>query len=333
MKKIISQMPDHCKAGWDLGQSASLDFAGPFHSLLILGMGGSAIGGDIAVSLMRERAKIPAAVNRTYELPTWVDKRTLLIACSYSGNTEEVLSALARAKDIACPCLGISSGGQLQEEFSEGKNFIQLPRGLPPRATIGYALWAQLAVLDRLQIAQVPPEERQDCLQVLATIKEENSKALTQAPAYALAKLALGKIPLIYATAGIGMVAALRWKSQFNENSKILAFAHEYPELSHNEIVGWQDKANILPFVEVFHLLDKQADNRILKRMAICKEMLLGQGVRVHNIHSRGKYPLSRAMSLVMLGDYTSCFLAYLYGIDPFPVDIIEVLKKKLANP
>lgn len=331
MLDMINQLPDQCEEGWKLGKEIKVKVKKPVKNVLVLGMGGSAIGGDIMKGLAQTKSHIPFTVNRDYSLPEWVGTDTLAMVVSYSGNTEETLSALEKARQRQAITMGLSSGGKLAQEFSGSENFIRIPPGLPPRAALGYTLFPLLAAVDSLGIMSVSGDDLEETFAILKEIREEENN---QAGSFCreLALNLKGSIPLIYGGTTLSAVAAVRWKCQFNENSKTLAFSHEYPELNHNEIVGWEVPPAVLKHFKVIHLLDEKIGERTARRMAITGEILSQKKVPVYDVQSRGNSDLARIMSLILVGDYTSYFLALEYGVDPVPVRIIEYLKKALQE-
>lgn len=333
MLDLINELPQQCGKGWDLGVGKKLEVKGPVEQVLILGMGGSAIGGDIMAALGRARARIPFYVSRDYSIPTWVGKGTLVLVISYSGNTEETIMACRDARLRGAQMVALSSGGQMEEDFAEEANYISIPPALPPRAAMGYLLFPLLAVLHNLGYLPMPPEELEECLENLEDIRQEMGGGMEkESQALELARSLEGKLPLIYGGSTLGQVAAVRWKCQINENSKSMAFANVYPELNHNETVGWLQPLDLVKKTVVIQLFEEQANPRVKKRMEITKAIMKERGVQVCEVRSRGSFPLSRLLSLSMVGDYVSLYLAHLYGIDPTPVKVIDYLKGELGR-
>jgi len=327
MLDLIEGFPEQWEKGWELGEKKSFFLPEKLSNIVVLGMGGSAIGGDILQALSLEKSKKPVFVNRDYTIPTWIGKNSLVIAVSYSGNTEETLSALEMAKNLGATVWGISSGGALSERV--GENYLKIPSGIPPRAALGYTLAPVLALLEKRNLIDFSPEEKEETLRVLEEIKTEN---ISGGPAKLLAEQIKGFIPLVYGPGALGGVAARRWKCQINENSKAPSFWGEYPELNHNEMVGWEEPKELLQKIRIVHLLDYAAHPRNQKRMEITGELLQKKGIKVSLVPSRGKYPLTRVLSLIFFGDFVSYYLATSYGVDPVPVELIESLKEELKK-
>ncbi len=331
MLDLIDGFPDQWEKGWELGEKQFFSLPEELLNIVVLGMGGSAIGGDILQALAREKINCPVIVNRDYSLPPWVGENSLVIAVSYSGNTEETLTSLEKAKEQNATVWGVSSGGMLKEKIE--KNYLQIPAGLPPRAALGYTLAPVLALFNNLGLMEIPAEEIEETREIIGEINQENGGERGQeGPAALLAEKLADFLPLIYGPGALGGVAARRWKCQINENSKAPSFWAEYPELNHNELVGWEEPEEVLEKIKVVNLLDYGANPRNKKRMEITAEILQKKGVGVQVVPSQGKYPLARVLSLIYFGDYVSFYLAQRYGIDPGPVPIIEKLKGELKN-
>lgn len=331
MLDLIDGFPQQWQEGWELGEKKNFALPEKLNNIVILGMGGSAIGGNILQALFSQRLDYPVFVNRDYSLPLWVGENSLVIGVSYSGNTEETLAGLDEARQKKGTVWGISSGGELAGQLEE--NYLEIPSGLPPRAALGYTLAPLLAVFSQMGLVDFPREEREEASLILNDLKQLNGGENGQeGPAALLAEQLKGGLPLIYGPGPLGGVAARRWKCQINENSKAPAFWAEYPELNHNELVGWEEPRELLERLRVVHLHDYGAHPRNQKRMEITAEILQKKGIGCHVVPSRGKFPLSRVLSLIYFGDYVSYYLARMYGVDPIPVRVIEALKQELKN-
>jgi len=273
-------------------------------------------------------------VNKSYALPNFVNQKTLVFASSYSGNTEETLSGFEKALERGAKVIVVTSGGTLfQRAQEEGLPILKIPSGYQPRAALGYLFFPILGVLERWQLISdktLAIEETFDLFEHLSaefssrTPKSENLAKQTAANLF-------GKIAVIYGSDDLTGVAALRWKCQFNENSKVPAFWHILPELNHNEIVGWHRQDFGQNFALIF--LRHQAEHpKINKRMEITRELIEKQVGGVYQIWARGDSRLAKIFSLLYLGDFISAYLAVLYEIDPTPVEKIELLKEKLKQ-
>lgn len=304
--------------------------------ILFAGMGGSAIGGDVIHSLIAPDLAIPIWVSRHYHLPPFVDSKTLCIFSSYSGNTEETLSAFQEGRKRKLKALVITSGGELgrlSERF--GIPWIQIPGGFPPRMALGYSVFPVLNVLAKLKLWKWSSRAVDETISLLETLGRKHCAPevpLPVNPAKRLAQALWGRWVVIYAGTELLDSAAVRFRGQIEENAKALSSHHLIPEMNHNEILGWQFPKRLVARSTAVFLRDQNDHPRIRLRMKITKEVILKGGGRVHEIHSQGKSRLARLFSVIYKGDWTSFYLALLYRIDPTPVAVIESLKKRLAK-
>ncbi len=291
--------------------------------VVVSGVGGSAIAGDVLKSYMH-RSKVPVFVCRSYDLPEFVDSGTLVFSVSYSGNTEETLSAVKKAFGKGAQVVAVSSGGKLIQQFvSMGRPYIKLPQGLQPRASLAYQLIPMLSVLSELGVIPDASKEITDAINSLRALSDEYDRR-----ASALAGKLLGKVPLIYASERFASVA-YRWKTQLNENAKIHAFANFFSELNHNEVVGYSSlNANY----HVVILEDEFDHKRIKSRMQLTRSLISSKGVSSTHIRVSGDSMLTRLLSAIYIGDLVSVHLAGLENIDPEPVELIEGFKKELER-
>jgi glucose/mannose-6-phosphate isomerase len=309
---------------------------GDFAKIVFAGLGGSAIGADLARSYLYNEGRLPIAVCREYELPAYVDSSALVFILSYSGNTEETLSAYASAKDKGSTIIAVSSGGALKERaVKDNVTFIEIPGNLPPRCALGYLSIIPLCVLARLGfIGEVGPAINH-MIGVLEGLRDKNLNPRIGPKdniAKFIASRLYNKFPIIYAASVHFDVCATRLRCQLNENSKALASSHVFPEMNHNEIVGWQNPKKMFKDFVVLMLRDKTMHPRVAKRMDITADILENEDVNVIEVWSRGEDLLARIFSLIYIGDFVSYYLAILYGIDPTPVERVTYLKKELAK-
>jgi len=314
MLQVIKDFPKQCKEALELPRGFAIP--GEIDNIIILGMGGSAIGGDL-LKICMENSKVPVFVNRGYKVPSFVNEQSLVFAVSYSGNTEETLSAYQDAYEKRAKIVGITSGGKLAEECDK---IIKLPSGLQPRAALGYLFFPVLGILHNTNLVRVKNDDLNEMLTILKNTERFNDQG------EALAKKLRDKIPIIYASENLGAVA-FRWKTQINENSKRPAFYNVFSEMNHNEIAGYQGMDR--KFTAIL-IRDKHDNVRIQKRMEICKN-IMEERVDVEEVHTQGEGLLARVFSTIYLGDFVSYHLAILNRVDPSPVDIIEGLKRKLG--
>lgn len=329
MRKLLVSFPQQIADAWAL-DVPTFDFRLSTLRLIICGMGGSAIGGDLLkVYLHRKGSLMPVFVVRDYELPPFADENSLVFAVSYSGNTEETVSVFKQALERRCKVIALASGGELLELAAQGGTaVIELPKGLPPRTALGYLFMPLLKAVCKFASLSGEVQEAVSVLKKLSTIYADAPEKKN--PAKQLARLWHQKIPVFYGSQHLTDVVAYRWKTQVNENAKTAAFTATLPELNHNETVGWENRQLQKFFVYNF-LRDKEEHKRIAKRFELCKEILEGAGCTVLQQAGEGEGLLARLLSLIYLGDWASFYLAVLYGTDPTPVKVIEHLKKKMG--
>lgn len=294
-------------------------------NVLISGLGGSGIGGTIAAEIVASEAKVPIATNNGYFIPGFVGSNTLFLACSYSGNTEETVSAATLAHEAGAKIVVISSGGKLKEMADEnGWDFISIPGGQPPRASFGLSFPEVLYVLAAFGIIS---KKFEDDLKASIALLDENESAI-QEEALAITEKLFGKIPVIYASDGFGGVAT-RFRQQVNENSKMLCWHHVIPEMNHNELVGWRSKNEDLAVV----IFRNETDyNRVQARMDINKGTFSEYTSIVVEVWSKGTTDLQRSLYLIHIGDWVSFFLGEKGGFDITEVKVIDHLKGELAK-
>ena len=314
MLKVIEDFPQQCKTALELPKGISV--SGKIDKIFICGMGGSAVGGDL-LKIYMHNSKIPVFVVRDYKVPSFVDENSLVFAVSYSGNTEETISAYEDALKKKAKIVAVTSGGQLG---IMAKKVVKIPSGLQPRAALGYLFFPVLGVLNNSGIVDVKGKEIEEMFDIIS--KTDEFKTVGER----IAKKIGLRTPLIYASELLGAVA-YRWKTQFNENSKVAAFHHAFSEMNHNEIAGYQN-VNKQDFIAIF-IRDVQDNERIKKRMDVTKE-IISTRVDVEEIFTRGDGLLARMFSAIYYGDFASYYLAIANRIDPTPVTVIENLKRKL---
>lgn len=335
MLSLIETFPVQVQEAVEIGKKADLGDlkkeAQNFNSLIFLGMGGSAIGGDLARAVFANELKIPMLVNREYHLPAFVNEKTLVIASSYSGNTEETIAALNEAKEKKAKILCITTGGKLAE-IARANNYplIAIPGGISPRAALGYSFFPVLVVFYRLGFIGDKSEAVEETIKLLKEMKTELSLATPGNPAETLARKLYDRIPLIYGSEGFRGVVASRWKGQINENSKHLAFWNAFSELNHNETVGWENP-NLTREIHLVILRDNE-DVRMKKRIEVTSEIIRPHVHGITEVSSRGVSDIARMFSLIYFGDFVSWYLAMLNRADPTPVKVIDHLKKELAK-
>lgn len=305
-----------------------------FRNVVISGMGGSAIGGDLLSACFGDVLRIPLIVRRSYECPEFVGPETLFIAVSYSGNTEETLSSLAGAIGRGAIAVAVTSGGRLKSEFRD-KNVpvYSIPEGLPPRQALAPLFLAQMRLLQGVGVIPESSEgieEVGETLDELARLYSPDVSTDTN-PAKQMAYALFNRVPVIYGVQGLTEAVALRWRTQIHENSKNWATTAVLPELDHNEITSWLSLSSITQqVISLVFLEDREDGDRMLRRRQITWDAVSPHVAGAFTVQSQGESRLARLFSLVLLGDFVSCYLAVLNRIDPLPVPVIEELKQTL---
>jgi glucose/mannose-6-phosphate isomerase len=297
--------------------------------ILICGMGGSGITGDFAVPL----CSVPAYVHKGYGLPSWAGQaRPMVLAVSYSGNTEETLSAVTEARAGGLPIAVVSGGGRLQElAGSEDWPTVGVPTGLQPRAALGYLLGGALSLLGAWGVTSVGDAELAAAADLADSLLVEGGAARILAAE--LAGGLVGRMVGVYGSQGLVAPAAQRWKTQINENAKWPAWWSLFPEIDHNEIVSWTSLSQVTKNqVGLIVLRDRDEGARVAARIRLTAEVTEPNVNWVGEVWSQGEHPLERMVSLAVMGDLVSVELARLVGVDPVPVEALENLKQKLAE-
>ena len=319
-------------AGAFFGTFAAIPPAEP-DGLVVCGMGGSAIGADLVLACL-PGLRVPATVVRGYSLPEWAGPETLVVVVSYSGDTEEALACAAQARTRDCVPVCVSSGGRLGAlAEAEGLPLLRVPSGGQPRAAVGSLSMPLLATLEAAGLCHVHAGEVSAAAEQLEAdnallgpdCPEEDN------PAKALARRLEKRLAVVYG-AGPTAPVARRWKGQINENAKAPAFFNELPELDHNELMGWTSLPHVTSSTVALFLHDEAGEGRLNRRAELTAREYEALGVATELVAARGASRLARLFSLVQLGDYVSCYLALLYGVDPTPVDAIEAFKANLAG-
>ncbi len=333
----IESFPAQCREAAKIGRDfkAPAGFPAGYSNIVCAGVGGSAIGADIIRSYISDEARAPLIVNRNYLLPKFVSDKSLVIASSYSGNTEETLSAYDDAKAKGAQVVAITSGGKLEAlARKDGFPVIQIPGGLPPRCALGYSFFPALELLSSLGFIGKKAGEIGEAIETMGRLKEEKLGHVIisgKNPAKTIAESIHQKYPIVYVSQHIDCVAT-RWRGQLAENAKTLSSTHLFPEMNHNEIVGWENPKRLLKDLVAIILRDAGDSPRIMKRMDITRKIISKKKVKVIEVNSTGRGLLARIFSLIYIGDFVSFYLAMLNGCDPTPVARIDYLKKELAK-
>jgi glucose/mannose-6-phosphate isomerase len=332
----LTRFPEQIKEALTIAEAVQRFNFLKIDNVVVVGMGGSAISGDIMLSLFRDKLDVPLIVNREYDLPKWVNKDTLVICISYSGNTDETLSSFKIASQKKCKILCISTGGKLQELAEKrGIPFIKIPAGIQPRAATAYLLFPSIIFLKKIGLLKTAIEtDIKETIAVTTDFVTLNKKEVPEENNLAkqLAKKIFNTIPQIYGW-GVYTPIAIRWRHQLNENSKIIARSDIVPECNHNDIVGWAGNPDISKQFSCILFRDKDEETiDMATRLNFMRDLFHNTAGNVIEVSPKGKSQLAKMMYLMCLGDFTSCYLAVLRGINPSPVDIITELKKRLAE-
>lgn len=336
MLRAIAGLPEQCRDAW--GAAQALELPGEYREIdriVIAGMGGSAIAGDYWRVLLQRECRVPVMNVRQYDLPPFVDERTLVIASSFSGDTEETVSAFGQALGTRAKALVITTGGRLlaMARANGVPAFAYRFQG-EPRAAIAWSLMPMIAVGERLGLTQGAGKDVEEAVGVLEAGRSELGEEWPAArnPAKQAAGRLHERLPVIYA--GWPLIeAAHRWKTQLNESAKVWAFYEELPEIHHNAVIGYELPKAVAreTAVVVLHSPDL-VHRRVQLRYRFTQELLGKAGVEHFVVDSRGRSALAQMLYLTLFGDYVSAYLALLYGVDPTPTTVIDELKAWLAE-
>ncbi len=300
-------------------------------SVVVTGMGGSAAGGDFVKALFDQQGAVPMIVNRDYGLPPYLGVGDIVFCCSYSGNTEETLSAYASAKKAGAKVISVTSGGKLKEiSEADGFTVITVPGGQPPRTALGYLLIPVIYACQKFRLIH-----EQDFVGAIDLLESTRCDLTVEAkgnPAKQLAEKMRGAVPILYGLGSWQGLVANRWRCQINENAKQLAFSNAYPELDHNEVLGWVEanKLGVDKFVGI--VLEDGTETAKMKARASISESLIGSNCPFIHIQAQGDTLLKRMLTLAYFGDFVSIYLARLNGVDPENIDWLIQLKEELGR-
>jgi glucose/mannose-6-phosphate isomerase len=326
MNDYIDAFPDHLKEALAIGSAANLRKGNKeIHNVLICGLGGSGIGGTIVNDLIADQIKVPVSASKDYTAPNFVSENTLVIASSYSGNTEETIYALKACQEKGAEIACISSGGKLETLAKENNyNLITIPGGHPPRAMFGYSFTQLFFVLEHYGlISNSFAAEFDKAIALVVNQKEE-----IQTEAMALAKKLYGTTPVIYTAAGFEGVG-VRFRQQINENSKMLCWHHVIPEMNHNELLGWRINTDNLGVV---YFRNKCDFDRNQVRIDINKDVISKFTDNITEVWSQGDSRIENTLYHIHLGDWVSWYLSEMNEVDAIEIDVINFLKGALAK-
>ncbi len=335
MYESIHSYPEQIEEMLAFMKNFEIDEYENLKNVIFCGMGGSAITGDIVCSALSKRVTVPIMVNRDSKVPPWVDKDTLAVCVSYSGNTRETLSALMEAHTRGAHVVCISSGGKMEEiSLKYGFPHVKVKSGIQPRAALGYMLTAALSILTKTGI--VTEDIMGEISETLKVLRDLRSNVARETPlkqnlAKKIATKILGKIPQVYAS-NFYLPVARRWVTQFNENSKIHAEYKEIPECNHNHVVALDEDKEKIKIFSPFFFRDSNENGFMKENIKYLEEIYRQYGVEISEVHTKGEGALARMLYAIYLGDFVSYYLAILRGMDPTPVDTIKRLKKRLER-
>ncbi len=335
MAEYLWGLPEQFASILNQGISLPVKYQRNYSNIVVTGLGGSAIGGDIIRTYALQKAQVPVIVNRDYDMPGFVNSDSLVLTVSYSGNTEETLSCYQQARSQGAAIIAVTSGGKLADiAEADGYAVVKIPGGLAPRAATGY-LFAPLALIfEEIGIIQGAANDIEETVQVLKVVREgiHPGVDLPQNQAKAIAREMKDSLPIIWGSSARSETAALRWKAQINENAKSPAYYNIFPELNHNEIVGFGMPKDLLARLLIIILRDPEDHPQVKKRMEISKEIIRSHVKKIVELEAQGESFLAKFYSLAYVGDYASFYLALEYGINPSPVETIDYLKAELAK-
>lgn len=327
MIDLVERLPAQLTEALEIGENANITkHTSPIRNVYVSGLGGSGIGANYAYEFVANELKVPFNVGKGYTIPKSVNKFTLAIVSSYSGNTEETLSSFEALLKTGAKIVCIASGGKVIAKAKElGLDYIQVPNDWPsPRACVGYSIVSQLTVLNKTGLVSTRAlQQVRTAIKLLekdrSTIKKDAEKLATQLH---------GKTPIIYTTDRME-ATAVRLRQQINENAKALCWHHVVPEMNHNELVGWREANDNLAVV---YLRNKDDFGRNAIRMDINQKIISEYTPNIINVYSKGKNLVEQSLYLTFLGDYMTCYLCDLRGFDSIEVKAIDFLKGELAK-
>ena len=333
MLSFCTDAPKHYEKAARIAKKVAISYAKP-QAIVIAGMGGSAISGELLKDWVRNKITVPIEVSREYSLPAYANKNTLVLVTSYSGETEESLSAFLDATKRKCMTVCISSGGTLQEFAGKlGVPHLCVPAGMAPRATLPYLFMPLPILLEKIGLVSDVAPEISQTINTLKRVSAVNSpeKPLKNNFSKSLASNICGTVPVVYGF-GFYRAVAQRLKTQFNENSKVPAKWEVFPELNHNEIVGWEQHGKLTKSFSAILIRDKAEPAEVRSRIEITKALMQPAVSKTLEVWAQGEGALAKMLSTICIGDFTSVYLAILRKIDPTPVKSIALLKEQMQR-
>ena len=325
MNQLVAEFPAQMQEALDIATTFNLETTPDFQNVVICGLGGSGIGATILSQLIGSEGDKPIIVSKDYTIPAFVNKLSVVIACSYSGNTEETLEALDASMESGAQIMCITSGGKLLEMAKENAwPHIQIPGGYPPRSAFGFSSVQLFKLAECLGLVSSNwKKEMTLAMELIQRDQEAISKN-----AEVLAEQLVGKLPVIYSSNWLEGVGT-RWRQQINENAKMLCWHHYYPEMNHNELVGWRNNDEKLAVLMLKSNLDH---SRVAKRMELSETIYRKYTPNAHLIEAKGSTPIEQAIYLIHFGDWMSVHLADFRESDSTEVKVIDWLKGELSK-
>lgn len=328
MLDLVLGLPGQLEEGARLAGKVALGRPARFDRVVIAGMGGSGIGGNLCRGLLQDESEVPLLLCQDYDLPKTVTASSLFLAISYSGNTEETLSAFGHARRRGCRIIAVTTGGELgRQALLDGNPVVALPPGMPPRAALGYLFSAQLVLLARMGIGAEPRRKIAETARFL----KRRTRAWRR-KAKLVARQLAGRLPLVYSTSRLLDAVADRWRCQFNENAGVMCHTSQFSEHNHNEIVGMGNPGYLARRSVVVALLGPETHTRNRMRLGYMLKIARAGYAGALQLESQGKSRLAHMLSLVMLGDLVSVELAGLVGKDPMEIKRIDMLKRLMTG-
>jgi glucose/mannose-6-phosphate isomerase len=332
MLDAIHAFPKYCRQGIEIAEAVPLGslLEKVFEAVTFIGIGGSAIGSQLVAEWLSRESEVPMVVSRGYDLPGFVDENTLVFAVSYSGNTEETLTAFRETMRRGSSIVALTSGGALERlSIEHNVPLVSIPGGLRPRAALPYQLFAVAATLNRLGLVGRPWAEVDEAIEVLGKLREEMMPKIpvNENPAKGLALSLVGKIPFVHGPPLFEGVA-YRLRTQLNENSKVPAGSGSFPELFHNAVLGCEGPDEVLRPLCLLFIRDTGETNEMARKIDRFRALFEGRVGALVEVRARGQGKLARMLSVLYTGDYVSTYLGLLYGQNPSSSDTIEELKR-----
>ncbi len=333
MHRLIEQFPMQWKKAVERTETLSLQMdPGRIQNICMAGMGSSVIGADLIRAYSYDPCPYPIQVVRHYHIPNWIDENTLFIGCSFSGSTEETLAAVSEAAQKGAQIIVITSGGELLVEASKYDfDYITFPCEMPSRTALASGFVPLFRIFQSLGWI----DETEEALQETTEFLEQQGQMydnVDESEALSLAELLVDTLPIIYSDTITMQPVNLRWRSQIEENAKTIAYGNTFPEMTHNEIVGWERITHLTGRLSVVILKDRDDNIKVNQRMQIIEDLISDQVESVNVFTTRGYSRLTRMFSLIQLGDWASFYLAMLNRVDPTPTPKIDLLKRRLSE-